>query len=200
MLRIAVTGGIGSGKTAVTDHLMQLGYTVIDTDQISRGTTAAGGTAIPLIWEKFGDDYILPDGSLDRKKMRETVFRDPERKALLESCTMPPIRKEVAHQLAAAEDRGEPVVFVAIPLLFETGMEKEYDESWAVIADLDIRRKRIRQRDHLTDEMISRIFASQADDEERKAKATRLIDNSGTLEELYRSVDRILSEVLLTEN
>ncbi|MBQ6621651.1 MAG: dephospho-CoA kinase [Mogibacterium sp.] len=197
MLTIAVTGGIGSGKTAVTDHLQALGYTVIDTDRMAHEMTAPGGKAIPYILEHFGPEYIREDGSMDRQRMRELVFHDPVKKELLEAGTTAVIREDVRDRLADANRAGEAIVFVAIPLLFEAGSSPEdraYEEIWSVIADEKIRKERIRKRNGLPDDIIDRMIASQVSDDVRKAGSTRVIENNGTLDDLYKTVDRMLEE------
>ena len=173
---------------------------MVDADVISRGLTAAGGAAIPFIRENFGDEYILPDGSLDRPKMRELVFNDPAMKELLESGTTAVVVNELAAAMESCEQAGEAVAFASIPLLFESGMEAAFDESWLVTADMDVRIRRLRERDGLTDEMIYKIIANQMPEEEKLARATRIIDNSGSLDELYQALDdelaRLTSEII----
>ena len=95
MINIAITGGIGSGKTAVTNYLLSKGYTVVDADKMSREMTAAGGKAIPYIREKFGPSFILDDGSLDRARMRDLVFSDPSKKELLEEGTTKVVLEDI---------------------------------------------------------------------------------------------------------
>ena len=95
MINIAITGGIGSGKSEVTNYLSSKGYTIVDADRMSREMTSAGGKAIPYIREHFGESFILEDGSLDRAAMRDLVFREPAKKKLLEEGTTKAVRKSL---------------------------------------------------------------------------------------------------------
>ena len=147
MLSIAITGGIGSGKTETADYLRSLGYTVIDADAISKEMTSKGGKALPLIRERFGDSLFKEDGTLDRAAVREMIFTDPEKKAAYEACTTKLVLDDIAEKKELSERIGEEVIFYDIPLLYETGTEDQYDAVWVVTADKEIRMKRIMERD-----------------------------------------------------
>ena len=124
MITIAITGGIGSGKSTVTDYLTEKGYTVIDADAMSRAMTAAGGKAMPYIREHFGPDYINADGSLNRVAMRDLVFRNPKYKAVLEEGTTKVVLEDIEKIKEEKRAAGEKAIFFDIPLLFETHQEK----------------------------------------------------------------------------
>ena len=193
MLNIAITGGIGSGKTSVTEILRSCGYTVIDADAMSRELTSSGGRAIPYIREKFGPGFIMEDGSLDRAKMRDLVFRDPAKKALLEEGTTRVVLEDIEAIRSQKEKAGEKALFYDIPLLFETGTEGEYDAVWVITADHALRAARIMERDGIDAGMIDLIMDSQEDDEAKKAKADLVIYNNGTMEDLETAVEKALS-------
>jgi dephospho-CoA kinase len=193
MLNIAITGGIGSGKTSVTEILRSCGYTVIDADAMSRELTSSGGRAIPYIREKFGPGFIMEDGSLDRAKMRDLIFRDPAKKALLEEGTTRVVLEDIEAIRSQKEKAGEKALFYDIPLLFETGTEGEYDAVWVVSADHALRAARIMERDGIDAGMIDLIMDSQEDDEVKKAKADLVIYNNGTMEDLETAVEKALS-------
>ena len=193
MLNIAITGGIGSGKTSVTEILRSCGYTVIDADAMSRELTSSGGRAIPYIREKFGPGFIMEDGSLDRAKMRDLIFRDPAKKALLEEGTTRVVLEDIEAIRSQKEKAGEKALFYDIPLLFETGTEGEYDAVWVVSADHALRAARIMERDGIDAGMINLIMDSQEDDEVKKAKADLVIYNNVTMEDLETSVEKALS-------
>ena len=161
MLSIAITGGIGSGKTCVTDIIRSHGFTVIDADAMSREMTSAGGKAIPYIREKFGPEFIMEDGSLNRAAMRDLIFRDPAKKALLEEGTTKVVLEDIETIRRQKEKAGEKALFFDIPLLFETGTEGEYDAVWVVSADYDVRARRIMERDGIDAGMIGLIMDSQ---------------------------------------
>ena len=192
MLSIAITGGIGSGKTCVTDIIRSHGYTVIDADAMSREMTSAGGKAMPYISEKFGPEFIMEDGSLNRAAMRDLIFRDPAKKALLEEGTTKVVLEDIEAIRRQKEKDGEKALFFDIPLLFETGTEGEYDAVWVVSADYDVRARRIMERDGIDAGMIDLIMDSQEDEETKKSGADLVISNNGTMEELEQAVEDAL--------
>ena len=158
MLNIAITGGIGTGKSTVTDHLISRGFTVIDADKMSREMTGPGGKAMPYILEHFGPDYIREDGSLDRAAMRDLVFRDPHYMKILEAGTTAVVLADIAKIREEKEAAGEKVMFYDIPLLFEKHQEGNYDLVWVVTADHDIRVERIMKRDGLDRKYAIMVF------------------------------------------
>lgn len=193
MIRIAITGGIGSGKTAVTDYLEAKGFLIIDTDKMSHDMTAPGGKAIPYIREHFGEAFIAPDGSMDRKKMRDQVYQDPESMKVLEQGTTEVIVADTKKLIGEYEEEGAPCVFIAIPLLFETGYSaSDYDTIWSVTAPKELRLERVMKRDGLPRNMVERIMDKQVSDETRAEKSDELIENAGNLEELRDRIDTLL--------
>ena len=192
MITIAITGGIGSGKTEVTNYLISKGFTVVDADKMSREMTSAGGKAIPYIIENFGSSFILEDGSMDRAAMRDLVFKHPEKKKLLEEGTTKVVLEDIEAIKKEREASNDKALFFDIPLLFETGTEDDYDAVWVVTADYEIRKKRVMERDGIDSSIIDLIMDSQ-DGEEKKVKlADQVIYNNGTLEELRQAVDSTL--------
>ena len=196
MLNVAITGGIGSGKSMAAEHLRELGYKVIDADAISRGLTAPGGKALPLIRDRFGDELFYEDGSLNRAAVREMIYTDPVKKTLYESCTTRLVLEDLAEIRELSKLSAEKVVFFDIPLLFETGTENDYDEIWVVTADADIRKRRIIERSNLDEATIEHIMSLQASEEDKVAKADRVIYNNGTIEDLNKAVDNTLKNFL----
>ena len=192
MITIAVTGGIGSGKTQVTNYLISKGFTVVDADRMSREMTSAGGKAIPYIREHFGPSFILEDGSLDRAAMRDLVFKDPSWKKVLEEGTTKVVLEDIEaikKERAASNDKA---LFFDIPLLFETGSEDDYDAVWVVTADYDLRKNRVMARDGIDPSIIDLIMDSQDGEDKKVQLADHVIYNNGTLDELRESVDAVL--------
>ena len=195
MKTIAITGGIGSGKSELTDYLTQLGYTVVDADRMSREMTGPGGKAMPYILEHFGPDFILPDGSLDRAAMRDLVFRNPAKKKLLEEGTTKVVLEDIEQIKKEREDRGDSALFFDIPLLFETGTQDDYDLIWVVTAPYEVRRERVMKRDGIGSEIIDLIMDTQEDEYKKASKADFVIINDGTIDELRAAVDEALKKL-----
>jgi len=185
MLRIALTGGIGSGKSAVTDHLRALGATVLDADEFSHQVTAKGGEVLERIGEAFGPGVLTPDGSLDRAALRQLVFDDATARAQLEAILHPDIRRRMRE---AAAQTDAPYCVFSIPLLIETGRTKEFDRVLVVEAPASLRRERAAHRSNLDRKQIDAIIAVQASDEERQQAANDLIVNDGSLDALGAKV------------
>ena len=194
MLKIAITGGIGAGKTAITDYLKYLDFTVIDADVISREMTGPGGCAITAICEKWGSDIANQERGLDRDIMRSIIYSNEESKREFENIVTKSVIKTVARLLKVHELRGSKVVFVAAPLLFECDMQDDYDAVWLVIADKDTRVERVSERDDLGYEIINRIIASQMSDDEKAKLSSDVIENNGSLPELKKNVDKLLNK------
>lgn len=192
MLKIGITGGIGSGKTTVTDYIERKGYTVIDADEMSRKMTSSGGKAMPYILEKFGKDFIQDDGSLNRAKMRDLIFYNPEAKAVLEEGTTKIVIEDIKSIISEKEKAGDKIIFFSIPQLFENNLDEDFDEIWAVSADRNIKKERIMNRDGIDENIIDLIISSQAEDEYIRENSDRVIYNNGTLDELYYKIDDLL--------
>jgi len=195
MINIAITGGIGSGKSEVTSYLSSKGYVVVDADKMSREMTAAGGKAIPYIREHFGPAFILEDGSLNRAAMRDLVFRDPAKKKLLEEGTTKVVIEDIEAIKTEREKLGDKALFYDIPLLFETGNENNYDVVLVVTADYEVRKARVMARDGIGPEIIDLIMDSQEGEAKKASMADFVIFNNGTIEELHDSVELLLKKL-----
>lgn len=178
MFNIGLTGGIGSGKSRVADLLAEWGASVVDTDEIARALTAAGGAAMPAIKREFGPGALTPDGALNRDWMRERAFADPQVRLRLEALLHPVIGQETERQAAAA--RGPYLVFV-VPLLVESiaRWRDRVDRICVVDCDPETQVARVRSRSGLTDSAIRRIMAAQAARASRLAVADDVINNDG---------------------
>lgn len=186
-VRLGLTGGIGSGKSTVARMLQALGAKLIDADAISRNSTAANGSAIPLVRQVFGNDYVTADGALDRDRMRALVFAQPEARAKLEAIVHPLVRTEIDRQCAAM-DGGCAVL--DLPLLVESdAWRQRVDTIWVVDCTPETQIRRVMQRNGWPREQVQAVLAAQATREQRLAIADTVIDNdSATLEQLETRV------------
>jgi dephospho-CoA kinase len=188
MLVVALTGGIGSGKSTVSARLADLGAPVIDADTIAHELTAPGEPALAAIREAFGTDVLAPDGSLDRTVLRRYVFADPQARERLEAILHPRIRERMLARLAALD---APYAVLVIPLLFETGQTGLADRVLVVDLPEEEQIRRVHARSGLTEQEIRRILANQAQRRTRVAGADDLIDNSGDHAALIAQVDML---------
>ncbi|MGE4241972.1 dephospho-CoA kinase [Ramlibacter sp.] len=190
MLRIGLTGGIGSGKSTVLHELVKLGAVGIDADAISRATTAAGGAAIPLIAQRFGPDFVDAHGALDRDRMRERVYADPAARRQLEAIVHPLVGAESERLVKAAEDAGARCVVFDIPLLVESGRWRSRVHRVLVIdCSEDTQVARVVARSALAPEAVRAIIAAQAPRALRLAAADAVICNEAlSLAELTAEV------------
>jgi dephospho-CoA kinase len=190
-VRIAVTGGIGSGKSAVTSRLAAHGAVVIDADALARDAVERGTPGLAAVVEEFGDGVLLPDGSLDRSALAAIVFTDAERRAALEAIVHPLVGRRSQELLDAVPPDG--VVAYDVPLLAESahlGRVEGFDVVVVVTAPLETRVARLVARGLSETDARARI-AVQATDDERAAIADHVIDNSGDLEALDASVEEL---------
>ena len=190
MKRIGITGGIGSGKSAVTDLLREKGYTVIDADEIAREAATPGEPAMLRLREEMGDEVFCEDGSLNRHKLADIMFYDPIALLAVNEIFHGDIKERI--EARVREEHGAGVIFLSIPLLFEADAEWMADEKWLVTADEDKRIKRVVDRDGMSAEDVKARMATQMPEDEKRARADVVIENNGTLEELYATVESIL--------
>lgn len=185
---VGLTGGIASGKSEAARHLSALGACCVDADAISHALTAPGGALLGVIRETFGDEVFLPDGTLNRRALGEVVFNDPAKRLILDSITHPAIQKAIMDDIERAVAAGENLVFINVPLLFETGMDALCDETWLISLDRATQAERLMARDGMTREQAEARIDSQMPLEEKEHRATVVIDNR-------RSVEKLNSEV-----
>ena len=191
MLVVALTGGIGAGKSLVAQYFSELGARVVDADQLSRIAIERGSEGFDEVITRFGES-VLRNGDIDRKALGEIIFKDKDAKADLEAIIHPRVRElffEVVNDLAADE-----ILIYEIPLLVETGAASNFDQIITVEADLEIRKSRLLKRGMFISEIESRL-AAQASPAEREAVATHVIENSGDEDQLLRKVENLWEEL-----
>jgi dephospho-CoA kinase len=190
MLRIGLTGGIGSGKSTAAARLAELGATVIDHDLLARQAVAPGSDGLALVAAEFGADVVGRDGTLDRPALGAIVFADPEARTRLNAIVHPIVRRlaDDAEAAVRTDDRGAVVVH-DIPLLVETGQAADFDLVLVVRASEEVRVERLmRERGLSRAQALARIRA-QATDEDRLAAATVVLAGGSTIHDLRRQVD-----------
>jgi dephospho-CoA kinase len=194
---LGLTGGIGSGKSSVASFLAKRGAWVIDTDQIAHQISAPGGIAIDSIKNEFGSEFILPDGSLNRVKMREHVFKDTESKRKLEAITHPLIRQQTLIQAENGLQNHAPYLVFVVPLLLESGTWTENLDHIAVVdCEEEVQIQRVMERSRLDRPAVLAIMAHQASRAERLAIADTVIHNQGDLASLEIEIDRLHQKML----
>jgi dephospho-CoA kinase len=191
VLRIGLTGGIGSGKSTVAALLAQHGARVVDADRIAREVLEPGTAGLAAVVTEFGQDVVTADGALDRPALAALVFGDPAARARLDAVVHPLVRARAAELVAAAP--ADAVVVQDVPLLVETGQAGSYDLVLVVETDLGTRVARLVERGLTAEDARARI-ASQATDEQRRAVADVVLRNDGDREALAAQVERFWAE------
>ncbi len=195
MRTVGLTGGIGSGKSAVSALLASYGAVVLDADAMAREVVAAGTSGLAAVVEAFGREVLRPDGSLDRERLGRTVFGDPAQLARLNAIVHPLVGKRYAALQAEAEAAGAEVVVHDVALLVENGLADRYDEVVVVAASPETQLDRlVRLRGMAADDARARI-AAQAPLEAKLAVATHVVANDGPLDELAPQVERLWAEL-----
>jgi dephospho-CoA kinase len=191
VLRIGLTGGIGSGKSTVAALLAERGARVVDADRLARDVVGPGTPGLAAVVEAFGPDVLTADGALDRPALAGVVFADPDARSRLDGIVHPLVRARAAELIG--EMPADAVVVQDIPLLVETGQAGSFDLVLVVRAEPEVRIARLVSRGLTASDARARI-AAQATDEQRAAVADVVLDNSGTLDDLAAQVDRFWTE------
>ncbi|WP_188682714.1 dephospho-CoA kinase [Nesterenkonia cremea] len=192
-LSVGLTGGIASGKSAVSRRMAELGAVVIDADVVARDVLARGGEGLAEVVEAFGEEVLAADGSLDRSALGQIVFADETARQRLNSIVHPRVRAESA-RLREAAPAGS-VVVEDLPLLVETGQQERFDVVVVVHAPEQERIRRMVEDRGSTEEDARSRMAAQATDAQREAAADVLLDNSGTPDQLRVQVDELMEKL-----
>lgn len=193
---IGLTGGIGTGKSTASEYLRKQGFSIIDADRISREIVEPGTLLLKEIEKNFGSGIIKDDGTLDRKALAAIVFSDKEKKSRLDGLMHGHILDEIERKISESQSGEGRGIIVDAPLLFETGLEKKCDQVWLITADEKLRILRVCERDGMDPEEVRARIQNQMADEEKKERAHRIVDNSGSKEALLAQ----LAELIEAEN
>lgn len=189
---IGITGGIASGKTNIAGLLRKKGYRVIDSDQISRKLSQVGGTLYDRMVAHFGKTYLNEDGTLNRAKLGAYIFQHEDAKKELDEISHPLIVEEIKVQL---ENSSETLIFVDIPLLYEAGLEYLCDEVICCYTTYPIQLKRLMKRDGIDEAYAALKISAQMSLEEKKKKATYVIDTSGEFRQTEEHLNQIMTKI-----
>jgi len=196
VFKVAVTGGAGSGKSFVCNRLKELGIKIISSDSLAREAVPPGSTAHKKILHYFGEKVLLSDGTLNRQMLRRIIVNDSAARRSLERFIHPEISKLMQRKMAQAEQHGDRVVVVEVPLLFELGMEEQFDLVVVVSADRKLRVKRLMERDNVSRDQAEELLNVQMPDQEKVERAGFVLSNDGSREQLIKSVDRLYEKFL----
>ncbi len=195
-MRIGLTGGIATGKSTVSRLLEARGAAIVDADVIARDVMNPGQPLLAAVANRFGPEFILPEGGLDRRRMAEHIFNRPEERQALNAIVHPAIRAEIRRQVEAYEAAAPAGLVIAdIPLLYESGLEDLYEKIVVVYVPREVQLNRLMRRDSLSLEQAEGRLNAQLDIEEKKRRADYVIDNGGSPEETERQVDALLESL-----
>ena len=197
MLKVGLTGGIASGKSTVSEAFARLGAKVLDADKVAREVVLPGQPAWLKLQQAFGPEFFLPDGEVNRSKLRRLVFADPEERGKLNAIVHPEVMREIDFRFEQLTSSAEhAVVLVDIPLLIEVGVAHRFDKVVVVYANESVQVMRLMQRDGLSREEARQGLSVQIDLREKARKADFVIDNSGTPGETQVQVEKVWQELL----
>ena len=195
ILKVAVTGGAGSGKTSVCNRLKELGVKVISADELAREAVAPGSTAFKKIVHYFGNTILLSDGTLNRKKLRRMITDDDDARLAMERFIHHEIEKLILKNVVCAEKEGCRMVVIEVPLLFELGMKEKFDWIVVVSADKELRVKRLIARDQTSRDEAMGLIDVQMPEKEKIDRADYVVRNEGSMENLVESVDILFNNL-----
>lgn len=196
MLRVGLTGNIASGKSTVARVWERLGARIIDADELARRAVEPGSPALERIAREFGPGVLEPGGGLDRAAMRDLVFRDEAARRRLEAIVHPEVARLRAEEERRLEQEGVAIVVNDIPLLFEAGLQDQFDVVVLVDAPEEVRLERLVRDRGLTRDEARRMIEAQMPAEPKRRRADVVIDNAGTLEELEACAERVWRDLV----
>jgi dephospho-CoA kinase len=195
MLKVGLTGGIGSGKSTISNMLKEKGLMVIDADLIAREVLKEYPQILEKVKEAFGNTFFNDKGELKRKEFGNFLFQNEERLKKYEKIILPFIIKKIFDSMTYLEDSGKDLCIVDAATLIENGIYEKMDVNILVWTDLKVQIERVKRRDKLTEEQVKNRIYSQMSLEEKKEFVDFIIDNSGEIEQTKLSLDKILKNI-----
>lgn len=196
VLKVAVTGGAGSGKTSVCNRLKELGIKIISSDAMAREAVAPNSTAHKKIVDFFGETVLLSDATLNRKMLRRMIVNDDAARLTLERIVHPEISNLIREKIACAENEGFDIVVVEVPLLFELNMQEQFDWIILVSAGYELRVKRLMARDNISRDEAKNLLHVQMPDKDKIGRADFVLSNGGSKARLMEAVDFLYEKSL----
>jgi dephospho-CoA kinase len=191
MLKIAITGGAGSGKSTVARMFKEFGAVVLDADQVARDAVAVGTPAWQELRRLYGEDFFHQNGTLNRSKLAQRIFTDPDARRRLDALIHPLVAQDLQNQVADLERQGIELVLVEVPLLFEAGQEHAFDRVIVVAVSEADQIRRLRDRDQRGEEEIRGILQAQWPLADKMAQADYVVDNSGDQDSTLEQVKKL---------
>ncbi|TMP31430.1 dephospho-CoA kinase [Pseudoalteromonas rubra] len=185
---LGLTGGIGAGKTTVSDFLNRLGIVVVDADIVAREVVEPGSDGLTAIVEHFGEQILTAEGTLDRQALRKTIFSDEKEKLWLNSLLHPMIRTQLLAQLTRAQS---DYVILSAPLLFENGLEQYCDKTLLVDVPVEVQIARTCKRDNSPQQLVERIIEAQMSRADKRDKADFILDNHQPIEAMHKQLSTL---------
>lgn len=195
MLKIGLTGGIGSGKSTVSTMLKEKGFSIIDADIVSKEVLGRYPQILERVRKCFGENFFDEDGKFNRKKFGNFIFSKEERKKNYENIIMPFIKDEIFNRIAELEKEKREVCILDAPTLIENGLHVNMDINILIWSDLETQIQRVKKRDNLSEEQVINRINSQMSLEDKKKFVDYIIDNSRTIERTKEELNKILEEI-----
>ena len=195
LLKLGVTGGVGSGKSMVCRRLQELGVSVCSADVLARQAVAPGTRAYDQIVHHFGRQILTPDGGIDRAGLRRIIVDDDKARKTLEHFVHPEVTRQMEKHFAAAEKQGASMAAAEVPLLFEAGLESFFDAVILVSGDMETRLQRVMARDNVSRQEAGALMKTQMPEAQKRKRADYVIDNNGSIDRMQAEVDRIYAEL-----
>lgn len=193
---IIITGSIATGKSLVSNYLIEQGYPLIDSDIMARLVVEKGSPGLSRLVDEFGSEILNKDGSLNRARLADHLFNDEKSKEKVNSILHPLIYSEIQKRIENYLAEGTPIIFVDIPLYYEAKSKIEFDEIWVVYTDPLTQVDRLMKRNNIGQAEAENLIANQISIEEKAEWADIVIDNSATTEKTYRKIDKELERIL----